>query len=294
MTLGRIVAMGVDELNNGCRAAIFLGIHGQLGAQSASFPTAHLSAFAFPEEAEVAKKAILVIIHILMAPLYAINSYVSTIDYQGSKTAFTFLDSIKECYEALVIHPLSYNNLHGLQISLLYHSVVRNRGTKLRKKANLTFYLQLEHSTRRDQRKTDSPLVSHGSLSASLCPLKSRDTEASKELDLAVFGPLPGVLHLDDHFSTSRDIPGWLSQTFAMIYDVFVTLALYMLLVFYHVLLRSCNHTSPSLSSYASKGSNSSAFGRIFWSIGAFALNSADESEFSRSFVQGIVLKIWA
>lgn len=46
------------------------------------------------------QKAILVII--LMAPLYAIDSYVGLIDFQGSKAFFMFLDSVKECYEAFV------------------------------------------------------------------------------------------------------------------------------------------------------------------------------------------------
>ncbi|XP_008670432.1 uncharacterized protein [Zea mays] len=38
-----------------------------------------------------------------MAPLYAISSFVGLLDIQGSKTFFTFLDAVKECYEALVI-----------------------------------------------------------------------------------------------------------------------------------------------------------------------------------------------
>lgn len=47
------------------------------------------------------QKAILIII--LMAPVYAIDSFVGLLDYQGSKPFFMLLDSIKECYEALVI-----------------------------------------------------------------------------------------------------------------------------------------------------------------------------------------------
>lgn len=37
-----------------------------------------------------------------MAPLYAIDSFVGLLDIQGSKAFFMLLDSIKECYEALV------------------------------------------------------------------------------------------------------------------------------------------------------------------------------------------------
>lgn len=46
------------------------------------------------------QKAIVIII--LMAPIYAVDSYVGLINFFGSKAFFTFLDSIKECYEALV------------------------------------------------------------------------------------------------------------------------------------------------------------------------------------------------
>lgn len=46
------------------------------------------------------QKAIIIIV--LMAPIYAIDSFVGLLDIQGSKTFFTFLDSVKECYEALV------------------------------------------------------------------------------------------------------------------------------------------------------------------------------------------------
>lgn len=56
----------------------------------------HLIYWKKPKE----QKAILIII--LMAPLYAVDSYVGLLDYQGSETFFTFLDSVKECYEALV------------------------------------------------------------------------------------------------------------------------------------------------------------------------------------------------
>lgn len=71
----------------------------------------HLLHWKKPEE----QKAIVIII--LMAPLYAIDSFVGLLDYQGSETFFTFLDSIKECYEALVRNILLgnefYDEFHG-------------------------------------------------------------------------------------------------------------------------------------------------------------------------------------
>ena len=46
------------------------------------------------------QKAILIIV--LMPPLYAITSFVGLLDIKGSKAFFTCLESVKECYEALV------------------------------------------------------------------------------------------------------------------------------------------------------------------------------------------------
>lgn len=56
----------------------------------------HLFYWKNPKE----QKAIVIII--LMAPIYAIDSFVGLVDVRGSKPFFTFLESIKECYEALV------------------------------------------------------------------------------------------------------------------------------------------------------------------------------------------------
>jgi hypothetical protein len=65
----------------------------------------HLFYWKNPKE----QKAILIIV--LMAPLYAVSSFVGLLDIQGSKTFFTFLDAVKECYEALVSLPLVINIL---------------------------------------------------------------------------------------------------------------------------------------------------------------------------------------
>lgn len=57
---------------------------------------AHLSNWKKPKE------QIAIVIIILMAPIYAVDSYVGLWDFRGSEAFFMFLDSIKECYEALV------------------------------------------------------------------------------------------------------------------------------------------------------------------------------------------------
>lgn len=56
----------------------------------------HLFYWKNPKE----QKAILIII--LMAPVYAVNSFFGLVDAGGSKPFFMLLDSVKECYEALV------------------------------------------------------------------------------------------------------------------------------------------------------------------------------------------------
>lgn len=61
------------------------------------------------------QKAIVIIV--LMAPLYAIDSYVGLLDIQGSETFFTFLDSVKECYEALV-------SFSAIQISVVVFRII--------------------------------------------------------------------------------------------------------------------------------------------------------------------------
>lgn len=58
--------------------------------------TQHLFYWKNPKE----QKAILIIVS--MAPIYAIVSFVGLLDIKGSKVFFTFLESVKECYEALV------------------------------------------------------------------------------------------------------------------------------------------------------------------------------------------------
>lgn len=55
------------------------------------------------------QKAIIIII--LMAPLYAINSFIGLKDIRGGKAFFMFLESVKECYEAQVRLIFNLNHL---------------------------------------------------------------------------------------------------------------------------------------------------------------------------------------
>ena len=45
----------------------------------------------------------LITLIILMVPLFAIDSYIGLLDMRASESMVLFLDSVKECYEAVVI-----------------------------------------------------------------------------------------------------------------------------------------------------------------------------------------------
>ena len=75
----------------------------------------HLFYWKNPKE----QKAIIIII--LMAPIYAVVSFVGLLDIRGSKEFFMFLESVKECYEALVIAKFL-----ALMYSYLNISISRN------------------------------------------------------------------------------------------------------------------------------------------------------------------------
>lgn len=67
------------------------------------------------------QKAIVVIV--LMAPLYALDSYAGLLGVQGSSTFFTFLESVKECYEALVSTLVVHNYINSCCPSTTYMSL---------------------------------------------------------------------------------------------------------------------------------------------------------------------------
>lgn len=89
--------MDISTMNRGeitvlaCAGCAFLSMH-----FTVQLVSQHLFYWKNPKE----QRTILFII--LMAPVYAIKSFVSMLDLEGSKPLFMLLDPIKECYEALV------------------------------------------------------------------------------------------------------------------------------------------------------------------------------------------------
>ncbi|THG00709.1 hypothetical protein TEA_025457 [Camellia sinensis var. sinensis] len=176
----------------------------------------HLFYWKNPKE----QKAIIIII--LMAPIYAIVSFVGLVDFRGSKPFFLYLDSIKECYEAFVI----------AKFLLLMYS-----------------YLKI-------------------SISKNIVPDEIKGREIHHSFPMTLFQP--HTVHLNHHtlkllkywtwqFVVIRPVcsalmitlqvldiyPSWVSWTFTIILNVSVSLALYSLVVFYHVFAKELAPHKP-------------------------------------------------
>ncbi|XXG83263.1 hypothetical protein AAC387_Pa10g1059 [Persea americana] len=196
-------------LGTGCCAMLTMHFTVQLLSQ-------HLFYWKNPKE----QKAIIIII--LMAPLYAVNSFVGLLDIQGSKTFFTFLDSVKECYEALVIAKFL-----ALMYSYLNISISKNivpDGIKGR---------QIHHSF---------PMTLFQPRSVKL------DQHTLKLLkywtwQFVVIRPVCSVLMIA--LQLLGLYTSWISWTFTIVLNISVSLALYSLVIFYHVFAKELAPHKP-------------------------------------------------
>ncbi|PRQ28773.1 putative organic solute transporter subunit alpha/Transmembrane protein [Rosa chinensis] len=176
----------------------------------------HLFYWKNPKE----QKAIIIII--LMAPLYAIDSFVGLLDIQGSKAVFMLLDSIKECYEALVIAKFLALMYSYLNISIS-KSIVPDeiKGREIHHSFPMTLFqphtIRLNHQT--------------------LKLLKYWTWQ------FVVIRPVFSVLMIT--LQVLGVYPSWLSWTFTIILNVSVSLALYSLVVFYHVFPKELEPHKP-------------------------------------------------
>ncbi|KAI0497769.1 hypothetical protein KFK09_021004 [Dendrobium nobile] len=176
----------------------------------------HLFYWKNPKE----QKAIIVII--LMAPLYAIDSFVGLLDIQGSKAFFTFLDSVKECYEALVIAKFLALLYSYLNISISKNIVPDEiKGREIHHSFPVSLFMppkvKLDHST--------------------LKLLKSWTWQ------FVVIRPVCSILMI--LFELIGVYPSWLSWTFTIILNISVSMALYALVLFYHVFAKELAPHKP-------------------------------------------------
>ncbi|XP_062013261.1 uncharacterized protein LOC133729716 [Rosa rugosa] len=176
----------------------------------------HLFYWKNPKE----QKAIIIII--LMAPLYAIDSFVGLLDIQGSKAVFMLLDSIKECYEALVIAKFLALMYSYLNISISKNIVPDEiKGREIHHSFPMTLFQP--HTVR----------LNHQTLKL----LKYWTWQ------FVVIRPVFSVLMIT--LQVLGVYPSWLSWTFTIILNVSVSLALYSLVVFYHVFAKELEPHKP-------------------------------------------------
>ncbi|XP_050370935.1 uncharacterized protein LOC126788946 [Argentina anserina] len=176
----------------------------------------HLFYWKTPKE----QKAIIIII--LMAPLYAIDSFVGLLDIQGSKSFFTLLDSVKECYEALVIAKFLALMYSYLNISISKGIVPDEiKGREIHHSFPMTLFqphtVRLNHQTLK--------LLNYWTW------------------QFVVIRPVVSVLMIT--LQLLGVYPSWLSWTFTIILNVSVSLALYSLVVFYHVFAKELEPHKP-------------------------------------------------
>ncbi|XP_030928627.1 transmembrane protein 184C-like [Quercus lobata] len=176
----------------------------------------HLFHWKKPKE----QKAIVIIT--LMAPIYAIDSFVGLLDFQGSKAFFMFLDSVKECYEALVIAKFLALMYSYLNISISKNIVpdeIKGR--------------QIHHSFPMTVFQPHTAHLNHNTLKL----LKYWTWQ------FVVIRPVCSILMIT--LQLVGAYPSWVSWTFTIILNISVSLALYSLVVFYHVFAKELAPHNP-------------------------------------------------
>ncbi|KAJ4980301.1 hypothetical protein NE237_031138 [Protea cynaroides] len=196
-----------------------------LGAGACAMLTMHftvklLSQHLFYWKKPKEQKAIIIII--LMAPIYAIDSFVGLLDVQGSKAFFMFLDSIKECYEALVIAKFLDLMYSYLNISISKNIVPDGiKGREIHHSFPMTLFQQravrLDHHT--------------------LKLLKYWTWQ------FVVIRPVCSVLMIT--LQLLGFYPSWIRWTFTIVLNISVSLALYSLVLFYHVFAKELQPHKP-------------------------------------------------
>nr|AFK39908.1 unknown [Medicago truncatula] len=176
----------------------------------------HLFYWKNPKE----QKAIIIII--LMAPIYAIVSFVGLLDIRGSKEFFTLLESIKECYEAFVIAKFLSLMYSYLKISITKNIVPDEiKGREIHHSFPMTLFLP--HSVR----------LNHHNLKL----LKYWTWQ------FVVIRPVCSILMIT--LQLVGFYPNWLSWIITIILNISVSLALYSLVIFYHVFAKELEPHKP-------------------------------------------------
>lgn len=176
----------------------------------------HLFYWKNPKE----QKAIIMII--IMAPLYAIDSFVGLLDIRGSKEFFMFLDSVKECYEAVAIAKFLALMYSYLNISISKNIVPDEiKGREIHHSFPMTLFqprtARLDHRTLK--------LLKHWTW------------------QFVIIRPACSILMIT--LQILGLYPSWLSWTFTIILNISFSVAMYSLVVFYHVFSKELQPHRP-------------------------------------------------
>ncbi|WMV16099.1 hypothetical protein MTR67_009484 [Solanum verrucosum] len=176
----------------------------------------HLFFWKNPKE----QKAIIMII--CMAPLYAIDSFVGLLDIRGSKTFFMFLDSVKECYEAVAIAKFLALMYCYLNISIGKNIVPDEiKGREIHHSFPMTLF------------QPRTALLDHRTLKL----LKHWTWQ------FVIIRPACSILMIT--LQILGLYPSWLSWTFTIILNISFSVAMYSLVVFYHVFSKELQPHKP-------------------------------------------------
>lgn len=157
-----------------------------------------------------------------MAPLYAIDSFVGLLDIRGSKTFFMFLDSVKECYEAVAIAKFLALMYSYLNISISKNIVPDEiKGREIHHSFPMTLFqpriARLDHRTLK--------LLKHWTW------------------QFVIIRPACSILMIT--LQILGLYPSWLSWTFTIILNISFSVAMYSLVVFYHVFSKELQPHKP-------------------------------------------------
>ncbi|KAL6546661.1 hypothetical protein OROMI_022382 [Orobanche minor] len=179
-----------------------------------------LSQHLFYWKSPIEQKPILIII--LVAPVYAVVSFVGLLDIRGSKQIFMVLASVKDCYEALAVAKFLALMYSYLKISMNENVVPDEiKGREIHHSFPMTLF---------QPRKTH---LNHQTLRL----LKYWTWQ------FVVIRPVCSIL-----MTTLQVIgfyPSWLSWTFIIVLSLSFSLAMYSLVLFYHVFARKLEPHKP-------------------------------------------------
>lgn len=177
----------------------------------------HLFYWKNPKE----QRAILIIV--LMAPVYAVTSFLGLLDAKGSKPLFLFLDVAKDCYEALVIAKFLALMYSYLNISMSGSIIIPDeiKGREIHHSFPMTLFVP--RTTHLDHR--------------TLTQLKHWTWQ------FCIIRPVCSFLMIS--LQLLGFYPPWLSWIFTAVLNVSVTLALYSLVKFFHVFAKELEPHKP-------------------------------------------------